>query len=134
MKEASEAIKKAIETIESAAPEAWRLTVEGYRAQALSDLLTHLLLSVTFLVGILLLIRLSRVPLAVMKYESSRDLLAKNSGREFKAEGTVALIYVAVAFGFILGLVQLSSVPGDIARAVWAEPLAAKRLVEAALN
>lgn len=134
MKEASEAIKKAIEAIESAAPEAWRLTVEGYRAEAVADLLTHLLLSVTFLAGALLLMRLCRAPLAVVRQESSKGILAQNLDRKFSSEGTMVLAAVVIAIGVIASLALLCAVPGDIARIMWAEPIAAKQLVEGALR
>lgn len=134
MKQTSEAIKKAIEAIESAAPEAWRLTVEGYRAEAVADLLTHLLLSVTFLAGALLLMRLCRVPLAVVWQESSKGILAQNLDRKFRSEGTMVLAAVVIAIGLIASLSLLCAVPGDIARIMWAEPIAAKQLVEGALR
>ena len=120
MKEASEAIKKAIEAIEAAAPEAWRLTVEGYRADVLAELVS----SAVWIVGCVGLLLLAR----------KVYLFAKGTNDRMDQEFLSAAAAFLAGLALLIGCEQVGDTVASAIQLLHIEGYAAKQLVEAALR
>jgi len=120
MNQASEAIKKAIEDIEAAAPEAWRLTVEGYRAEALAELAT----SIAWLAGCAALLLFARKVWRISQHTDDR----------YDGEMLSAAAFVLTGLAVLIGCEQVGIRVAAPVCLSHIEGYAAKQLVEAALR